>query len=423
MIAGLVATVALAVTAESAKTLAAPGGIATFIGRLTGLLAAYGMLMTVLLVARLPWLERALGQDRLVRWHRRLGPWPLVLLAAHGAFIVVGYAALAQTGLLAELGTLVASYPGVLAATVGAALLTLAGVTSYRAVRRRMAYETWWAVHLYTYLGLGLAFAHQTSTGASFVGGPLASAGWTGMWVGAAGLVLWHRALLPALRSLRHGLRVEAVVPDAPGVSTIVLRGRDLDRLAPRGGQYFQWRFLVRGVWWQSHPYSLSGAPTASRLRITVKALGDHSRWLGRVQPGTRVFAEGPYGTFVSPAEATSRVALIGAGVGVAPLVAVAEELPRDADVVAITRASRAEHLVLRADLRRAVDARGGRVHEVLGSRRSVDVGHEVRALVPDLADREVYICGPAGFSTLVAEIAASAGTPRSRVHREEFAF
>lgn len=423
MLAGLAAVVALGVTAESARTLAAPGGGATFAGRLAGLLAAYGMLVTVLLVARLPWLERALGQDRLVRWHRRLAPWPLVLLAAHGVLIVAGYAALARTGMLAELRTLVVTYPGVLAATAGAALLGLAAVTSYRAARRRMAYETWWAVHLYTYLGLGLSFAHQTSTGASFVGRPVAGALWTAAWLGAAALVLWHRLVRPALRSLRHGLRVEAVVQDAPGVSTVVLRGRDLDELAPRGGQHFQWRFLVRGMWWQSHPYSLSGAPSASRMQITVKALGDHSRWLRRVRPGTRVAIEGPYGTFVAPGEASPPIALIGAGVGVAPLVAVAEELPRTADVVAVARASREEDLVLRADLRRAVSARGGRVHEILGPRRTTDVGRALRDLVPDLAEREVYICGPDGFAKLVADVAARAGTPRSRVHREEFAF
>src|SRR3954451_4114934 len=73
---GLGITVALAVGAESAGSLRAPGGIATALGRLSGLLAAYAMVIVVLLVARVPALERAIGQDRLVRWHRKLGPWP-----------------------------------------------------------------------------------------------------------------------------------------------------------------------------------------------------------------------------------------------------------------------------------------------------------------------------------------------------------
>src|SRR3954468_15196204 len=81
---GLGVTIALGVTSESAGSLGAPGGVATAIGRMTGLLAAYAMVIVVLLVARVPPLEPAIGQDRLVAWHRKLGPWPLYLLVAHG---------------------------------------------------------------------------------------------------------------------------------------------------------------------------------------------------------------------------------------------------------------------------------------------------------------------------------------------------
>jgi hypothetical protein len=95
---GLGITLALAITAESAGSLSAPGGIATAVGRATGLVAAYAMVVVVLLVARIPPLERAIGQDRLVAWHRRLGPWPLYLLAGHGVFITVGYAQAAHDG-------------------------------------------------------------------------------------------------------------------------------------------------------------------------------------------------------------------------------------------------------------------------------------------------------------------------------------
>src|SRR5919199_4689310 len=132
------------------------------------------MVVVVLLVARVPPLERAIGQDRLAAWHRRLGPWPLYLLLAHGILITVGYARQAKAGPAHQLGQLLWTYPGVLAATVGAALLLAAGITSYRLARRRIAYEAWWSVHLYTYLALFLSFSHQIDTGASFVGHPVA---------------------------------------------------------------------------------------------------------------------------------------------------------------------------------------------------------------------------------------------------------
>ena len=70
---GLGITLALGVSAESAGSLRADGGLATALGRLAGLSAAYAMVVVVVLVARCGPLERAVGQDRLVRWHRRSG--------------------------------------------------------------------------------------------------------------------------------------------------------------------------------------------------------------------------------------------------------------------------------------------------------------------------------------------------------------
>src|SRR4051794_15208991 len=144
---GLGITIGLEVTAETSGSLSAPGGVATALGRLAGLLAAYAMVVVVLLVARVPPLERAIGQDRLVAWHRKLGPWPLYLLLAHGVLIPAGYARQAPAGLLHQFGQLLWTYPGVLAATPGAIALFAGGISFYRLARRRMAYETWWSVH------------------------------------------------------------------------------------------------------------------------------------------------------------------------------------------------------------------------------------------------------------------------------------
>src|SRR3954451_21011695 len=319
---GLGVTIGLAVTAESAGSLSAPGGIAIALGRLTGLLAAYAMAVVVLLVARVPPLERAIGQDRLVAWHRKLRPWPLYLLLGHAVLITVGYARQASDGVLHQFGQLLLTYPGVLAATVGALFVFAAGITSYRLARRRMAYETWWSVHLYTHLALFLSFSHQIDTGASFVGHPVARFWWTALWLGTLGVVVASRIGLPVWRSLRHHVRVVGVTSEAPGVVSIVMRARKLDRLPVAGGQFLQWRFLRRGMWWQGHPYSLSAAPSGDLLRITVKSLGEHSARLARLRPGTRVAIEVPYGTSSADTATRNGVLLVGAGVGTAPVLA-----------------------------------------------------------------------------------------------------
>jgi ferredoxin-NADP reductase/DMSO/TMAO reductase YedYZ heme-binding membrane subunit len=422
---GLGITIALGITAESAGSLSAPGGIATAIGRLSGLVAAYAMVVVVLLVGRIPPLERAIGQDRLVAWHRRLGPWPLYLLIGHGVFITIGYAAAAHDGVLHQFGQLLWTYPGILAATVGGALLIAAGVTSYRLARRRMAYETWWSVHLYTYLALFLSFSHQVGTGASFVGHPVARAWWTVLWVGTLGIVLAARIGLPIWRSLRHRLRVVQVRPEGPGTISVVMEGRRLDRLPVYGGQFFQWRFLLRGMWWHAHPYSISSVPTGNRIRITVKDLGDHSSALAKLKPGTWVAAEGPYGIFTPDARQGDRLLLVGAGVGSAPILSLLQHLPLHADVVVLLRASTDEELILADEIAEEVERRSrGRLIELPGSRRQIPLdSRALRSLVGDISGRDVYVCGPEPFTESLTGSLREAGVPDARIHFESFAF
>jgi ferredoxin-NADP reductase len=380
--------------------------------------------VVVLLVARVPPLERAIGQDRLVAWHRKLGPWPLYLLLAHAVLITVGYARQARTGVLHQLGQLLWTYPGILAATVGAILLFAAGITSYRLARRRMAYETWWSVHLYTYLALFLSFSHQIDTGAAFVGHPATRFWWTMLWLGTLMVVVTARIGLPLWRSLRHQVRVVGVAPEGPGVVSVLLRGRKLDRLPVAGGQFLQWRFLRRGQWWQAHPYSLSAAPSGDLLRITVKDLGDHSANLARLEPGTRVAIEGPYGTFTADTARRDRLLLVGAGVGTAPVLAMLQELPRHTDVTVLLRASTRADLVLRDGVAEEVERRGGRLVELVGSRDQVrlDAG-ALRRIVPDVRRREVYLCGPDALSHQLAGELERAGVPEPRIHFESFTF
>lgn len=419
---GLGATIALGITAESPGSLGAAGGAWTFAGRLTGLVGAFALLVTVLLAGRLPVVERTLGQDRLIAWHRRLAPAALILIAAHGMATTLGYAQRAGNGVAAEAWTLLTTLPGVLAASAGFGLLALAGATSYRRARRRLTHETWWAIHLYTYLGLALSFSHQLSTGASFVGQPLARAYWTALWAGTAGAVLVYRVGLPFWRSLRHSLRILEVTAEGPGVVSVVLAGRRLDRLPLSGGQFLHWRFLVRGLWWQAHPYSISRLPTGDKFEITVKDLGDHSRAVARLQPGTRVAIEGPYGAFTADESTGRGIVAIAAGVGSTPVRALIEDLPEGSAPIVVLRGSSADALPLADEIETLARERGGAVHRLLGSRGDVELdAAALRRLAPDLLRRDVFVCGPNGFTAQVLAAATAAGVPREQLHHETF--
>ena len=416
--------VALVVVGETGGTLASPGGWLIALGRLFAFTGTYLMLIMVLLIARLPWLERTVGQDRLVRWHRRIGPWPIVLISLHVVSITLGYAQMTKSGPLHQLWVFLTNYPDMLAAMVAFGLILMAGFSSIRIARQKMRYETWWIVHLYTYLALSLAFAHQIVTGVVFLGHPLTRAFWIVIWAGTAGVVVTSRIVFPIVRNYRLQLRVADVIEEGPGIYSLTVSGKNLSRLAVSGGQFFQWRFLTRELWWHSHPYSLSALPRPPFMRVTVKGLGDQSSAVAHLRPGTRVFVEGPYGTFTRHARTTNRVVLIGAGVGITPLRALLEDLPGDVDVSVVIRASSPADVVHRDELEALVQLRKGTFHELVGSRGEVRFdASAMRKLLPRLAQSDVYVCGPSGFTDHVVASALKLGVPRARIHYEAFTF
>jgi predicted ferric reductase len=421
--AGLGAVTALAITDETGAELRAPGGVMTFLGSLTGLVGTYLALLMVLLVSRIPAIERVLGQDGLLRWHRRLAPWPISLLLAHALFITVGYAQAARAGLGRQVAVLLTRYPDVLIATVGLGIMCAIGAISIRAIRRRLRRETWWLVHLYMYLALALSFAHVLALGPSFVSHPLTQIVWSVAWAATAGLVLCYRFGLPVVRSLRHRLVVHEVRREGPGVVSVICSGRRLDKLAIAGGQFFLWRFLTRSMWWQAHPYTMSARPQPPYVRLTVKAVGDHSAAVARLRPGTRIVIEGPYGAFTRFAQQRPQVLLVAAGIGVTALRSLLEDLPRNSAPVVVLRGTGPEDLVLRTEVAELVRHRRGRLHELVGTREQARLDERsLQRLVPDLHRRDIYVCGPEGFVTSIVEAAARLGLSSEAVHHEAYA-
>ncbi|MCE3553265.1 ferric reductase-like transmembrane domain-containing protein [Pseudonocardia sp. RS11V-5] len=403
----------------------------TSTGRWTGLLASDLLLVQVLLMARIPPLERSVGQDRLARVHRLVGFTSFTLMLLHLVLITWGYAAGRISALPGTFWTLTVDYPGMLLALAGTACLVLVVVTSVRAARNRLRHESWHLLHLYAYLGVGLALPHQLWTGQELLSSTAATVYWWTLWAAAAAAVLVWRVGLPVLRSLRHDLRVTSVVPEAHDVVSVYVTGRAMDRLPVAAGQFLTWRFLSGPGWTRAHPYSLSAAPDGRSLRITVKDLGDGSRLVRSLRLGTRVLVEGPYGRLTARPRTRDRVALIGAGVGITPLRALAEGLSyAPGDAVLLQRGTGAPLFAAEFDV--LARERGLRVHWLPGRRRAPDswLGEGagpaddlavLLALIPDVAQRDVYLCGPEAWSASVHRTLAAARVPEGRIHVETF--
>lgn len=413
-----------------AAELGSPTAALTALGQLTALVGTYLALVELVLISRSPFLDQVLGPDRLAWLHRWLGFAVVWLIGGHVLATTAGYALGEGRGLVEQLATFLGTYAYVLLAAAGFALFVLVAVTSVRAARRRLAYETWHGLHLYAYLAVVLAFGHQLAVGADFRDDPVATAFWVALYVVALGLIVVFRVGQPVALALRHRFVIANVVREAPGVVSLYVTGRDLDRLPVRAGQYFNLRLLTADGWWRHHPFSLSAAPNGRFLRFTVKALGD---WTGGPLPdvpiGTRVMLEGPYGVLTGARRTREKVLLIAGGIGIAPLRALLEALPaRPGDLVLVYRASAPEEVVFRAELDAIARARGATVHYVVGRRGSPGIGPEplgatlLAAHVPDVRERDVYICGPASMADAATRSLRELGLPAAQVHLERFA-
>ncbi|WP_371403039.1 ferredoxin reductase family protein [Kribbella sp. NBC_00662] len=403
----------------------------TSLGRLTGLLAAVLLLAQVVLMARVPLLEAAYGQDRLARIHRLTGFTSFNLMLAHLVTITWGYAAGELGRTPATLWDLTVDYPGMLLAVAGTVCLGMTVLTSIKAARRRIRYESWHLLHLYAYLGVGLALPHQLWTGQDFLASTSRTVFWWTAWAVAAAAILVFRIGVPVGRNARHRLRVTAVVREADRVVSVYVGGRQLDRLQTEAGQFFSWRFLGRPGWTRANPYSLSAAPDGRSLRITVQEAGDGSAALSGVRPGTRVLVEGPYGRLSARARTERRIALIGAGVGITPLRALAEGLDyAPGDAVLIQRYT--DHQLFRNEFQALHRDRGLSLLTLPGHRRGpgswfgpgpgdLDDLQALRYWIPDIAERDVYLCGPDAWTQLVKQTLDAAGLPAERLHLETF--
>jgi predicted ferric reductase len=404
------------------------GALWTSMGRLTGLVGAYLALVQVLLLARLPPLERRVGFDRLTVWHRINGKLCLYLILGHTVLITLGYAAMDQVGVGGEFSRLLSSYPGMIAATVATGVMIALVISSIAIVRRQLPYEAWYAVHLTAYAAIALGYLHQIPTGNDFSAAPSQATWWITLYVVTVVVLITYRVARPIVRMRRHRLRVSEVVRESADTVSIVMRGRNISALRARPGQFLLWRFLTRGRWWQSHPFSLSAAPSGDTLRITVKAVGGYTAGLASIRPGTLVLAEGPFGRFVSDRRSRRRVTLIAGGIGVTPLRAMLEDIDAEPGEITFIHRVACEHdCVLRDEVELLGRRLGASVHHLIGDHREPRAAEyltkdHLLKLVPGLADNDVFVCGPPPMMDFTQRNLIAAGVPAAQIHLERFA-
>jgi predicted ferric reductase len=394
------------------------------VGKFVGLHVALAMIFQLVLIARLPWLDRRLGMDQLTSLHRWTGftiAWTLVL---HVTFIVLGYARLDGNSVPKQIVSLAGSFP-VLLGMVAFLFVVVIAISSARSARRRLSYETWHALHVLLYLVIILALIHQLFEITTFTASSLSKAYWFLLWGLALGSLVVCRVLLPLIRNSRHQLRVAAVVPESDDAVSVHVTGKNLERLPARAGQFMLWRFPGHNPWWQVNPWSLSAAPNGASLRLTAKGIGETSAGLRALAVGTRVFAEGPYGALTSLARTRQASLLVAGGIGITPIRSLLEEL--DGPITVLYRVPSMAQAVLLEELQGLAQQRGAQLHVLIGRTGEGNppfnpfAPADLETVVPDIRERDVYICGPEAMTVAVLRSLRALGVPKKQVHAERF--
>lgn len=404
------------------------------LGLVTGLVSADLMILQVIVLARIPWVERAWGHDLLTHRHRTLGYWSFWLMMLHVVLFAIQRGRRAGADWLSAQYELFIHAPWFLFATVGTVILIGVVVTSIRWARKRLRYESWHLLHLYSYLGMGLAMPHMLSDGMHFHS-TLAQAYWWAIYGIAVVTVLAFRVVLPTWRSWYHRLRVTSVKRETPDVVSVAIEGHRLDRLRTKSGQFFIWRFLDGPGWTRGNPYTISDAPTDSTMRVTIQNAGHGSgERIARLDPGTRVAIEGPYGTMTAERRRHPKMLLMAAGVGITPMRALLADTPfARGEATLIYRYHDKEQAIFGEELRELAERRGLNLHFLPGPRAAEnswrplsiedDDTQALKRLVPDITDHDVYLCGPVPWIAAVRSALRRCGVKRSQVHTEDFAW
>lgn len=411
-----------------------PTGLSA-LSRLTALVATDLLLIHMLLVARVPWIDKLYGHDKATVAHKKLGKPILYLAVAHFLASTIGYAIVDGKNVYDEFLFLLGNVPDMITASLGLLLMIVVVVSSINIARKKLSYEAWYIVHLVSYAAVLLAIPHQFSTGSDIAGKPLQASFWIVLYLFVAGNIVWYRIALPVVKALRHNLRVSAVVRESSDTVSVYIGGKNLEKLHGKAGQFYLLRIMTKSQWWRPHPFSISAAPNSRYVRFSIGNRGDDTSKMAELKPGTRVILEGPYGVFTEDRRSREKVVLIAAGIGVPPVRALAESMAaRPGDLTIIYRTRDENDAPLLAELQEIARRRGFGLHVLAGGRAHpqswmpaalADIPDHARLtqMTPWISESDVYVCGPAPWTRVVRKSLLRAGTPDAQIHSEEYAW
>jgi predicted ferric reductase len=232
----------------------------------------------------------------------------------------------------------------------------------------------------------------------------------------------------PLWNSLRYGFKVTHVVLETKDTFSVYITGKDLVNFKYKAGQYANITFLQKGLWF-THPFSFSAEHNDTYIRFTMKALGDYTKRLGELTPGTRVILDGPLGLFIEETSQNDKLLFIAGGIGITPIRSmIGDIMRRKKNIIMIYAARTVDDIAFRKEFELFQAKQPFPIHYVLSTPTPgyesgfLDREKLVR-LVPDFFERDVFLCGPPPMMAATVENLKGLGFKNVNLHYEMFSF
>jgi predicted ferric reductase len=297
------------------------------------------------------------------------------------------------------------------------------------------SYETWRLLHGFGAALIAGLLLHHTLYAGRYSQDPVLA----GIWIvlfSIAMLTLVYVYIIRPLVQIRRPWTVQSIKPAGLKTWELTIAPNEHDGLRYKAGQ-FVWLNVGHSPFsLAENPFSISSAPsTGKQVKFIIKELGDFTRSVGEIEPGTKAHIDGPHGSLTVSGRDEPGIALIAGGVGIAPLLAILRQLHHDGDrrpTVLVYGNRVEEQIACKEELASLARLHGTEVAYVLSDPPKNWTGRSgmvdqrlIGDLFGDAGKRQwLYVlCGPAAMMESVEDTLIGLGVPAHQILSERFQY
>jgi len=398
--------------------------------RIAGLLAVYFTLLQFLIIGRVKWLERTFGFDKLSTAHYWIGVIAFTFIVLHLLLLLAGYSLIYKATWWQQFVDFNTSWEELFPATVSVFLFIVVIISSISITKKMLKYELWYYVHLISYLAVLLAFGHQLEIGYDLRTNSIFSTYWILLYVFVIINFIFYRFLWQFYIFYKHKFYISKVQKETVDTVSIYIKGTNIQNFIYKPGQFVILRFLTTNLIFQAHPYSISSLPNSKYIRITIKSLGDFSSKIKNIAIGTKVLIDGPNGIFTKKENQGNKILFIAGGIGITPIRTLIEELLTEKKNIVLLYAVKSQNEIIfkkELELIEQKNKDNFKIKYIIKDKENADFNtideNCIKILVPDVATREVYLCGPILMSKTMKKYLINLKTNKNKIYYEKFSF